>query len=127
MKLPRKECPCCHKDVAVYDTRRDGWKRVPCKPWFAGHKCPHKHDCFPDNKSLNSCTECRAVKKSSKKSGKQMLKELPINHLTPAKQRDLLLELVECFRDSFEHGSADDCYREAVSTFEKYDIDVQPV
>lgn len=39
MKRPKMTCPTCLKEVAVYDTNRVGWKRVPCEPWFADHKC----------------------------------------------------------------------------------------
>ena len=65
-------------------------------------------------------------RRHGKKSGKQMLHEMPVAHLTAAKQRELLLELVESFREGFEFGTADDIYRGCVSTFEKYDVDVQP-
>lgn len=60
MKFPRKPCPCCGKDVATYDTRRQGWKRVPCEPWFADHKCPHGVSCHPGNPHLNDCKECKS-------------------------------------------------------------------
>jgi hypothetical protein len=68
------------------------------------------------------------AKKASRprKSGKQLMKELPIANLSPAQQRDLLLELVDCFRQGFAYGDTNDVYRDAVSTFEKYDIDVTP-
>jgi hypothetical protein len=70
--------------------------------------------------------DVRKDKRSSRKSGKQMMKELPIAHLSPARQRGLLLELVECFREGFDHGTANDIYRDAVTAFEMYDVDVTP-
>lgn len=63
---------------------------------------------------------------ASKKSGKQMLHEMPVAHLTPAKQRELLLELVECFREAAEEDSSD-THRGCLSIFEKYEVDVDSV
>jgi len=62
-----------------------------------------------------------------KKSGKQMLKELPIAGLSPAMQKNLLLELIDCFRDGFEAPArTNEVYIDCVATFDKYGVDVQP-
>lgn len=95
MQLPRKTCPCCGKSVATYDTRREGWKRVPCEPWFAGHKCPHKHDCFPDNPDLNDCTECSPPKEESHamfKKGQRVVRVLSCGGIETA----VICEVTSC-------------------------------
>lgn len=69
-----------------------------------------------------------AAKKCSRKSGKQMLKELPIASLSPAKQKQLLLDLIDTFRQGIAHEDAGygDIYREAVIVFSAYDVDLLP-
>lgn len=57
MKRPRKACPSCGKDCAVYDTRRAGSKIVDCDPWLPEHKCPHGKWCYSDPE-INKCEEC---------------------------------------------------------------------
>lgn len=65
--------------------------------------------------------------KRSRKSGKQILKELPINHLSHARQRDLLLALIDEFRDGWLNGTASTMYVGAVQNFKSFDVDVQPL
>lgn len=67
-------------------------------------------------------------KKTSRprKSGNQILHELPITHLSDSKRRECLLELVECFIEAAEEDSSD-THRSCLAVLEKYEIDVSPL
>jgi len=60
------------------------------------------------------------------KSGNQLMHELPIAHLSTAQRRDLLIELIDCFREGYKFGTDKDVYLSCVSEFEKAGVDVTP-
>jgi hypothetical protein len=66
------------------------------------------------------------VARAPRKSGKQMLKELPIAHLSPARRKALLLELIDVYLAAAEDDTPD-THRECMSVLEKFDVDVTPL